>query len=122
MDNDTNKKLKNNQHGVDFVITSCKTKAAYTVKPKQKIKIDFDKLKDDQFKDKICIVLDNPIVLVLKINLDYEAFGTFEKISEEVIVHDYGDILFKTLKDTDKIIKVAQFIYSVSARFDLMNI
>lgn len=81
---------------MDYTIKPCKTKAAFSVKPKDKLKLNFEKLKQ-HFET----ILDNPIALVLKID------------QEEVVVHNYGDLLFKTLKNAEKITEIADKIYEV---------
>ncbi len=77
-----------------FDIKLCKTKAAWTVNPKKNIKIDLNKL-----KSKYKTLIDTPILVV--INAD----------GEEIIVHNYGEIMFKTLKDEKKIESLARKIY-----------
>ena len=78
---------------MEFTIEPCKTKAAYSAKPKKKCSLDFSKLKDFN------IVLETPIATVVKIE------------GEEIIVHKYGELKFKTLKDKEKIKKIAEKIF-----------
>jgi len=78
-----------------FEISPCKTKAAFKVVPKGKLKLDMGALKEE-----FDVLLDAGIVLVLKIE------------NEELTVHSYGEILFKTLKDEEKIRKISEKIYS----------
>nr|MBI4156568.1 HesA/MoeB/ThiF family protein [Candidatus Woesearchaeota archaeon] len=75
-----------------FDIKLCKTKGAYSVKLNKKIDIDFKKLKGYK------IIIETPILLVLKVG------------NEEIVVHKYGEIIFKKLKDEKKIIKIANEI------------
>ncbi|MBW3014921.1 hypothetical protein KY330_00705 [Candidatus Woesearchaeota archaeon] len=79
---------------IEYDIVPCKSKAAVSVKPLNQVKLDFNKLRK-QFE----ILLDNPIALVLKVGDD------------EVIVHNYGEMLFKTLKDEGLIRKIADKIF-----------
>ncbi len=82
-----NKKMK------QFIIEKCKTKATFTAKPIGNVKLNLDKIKK-MFKTRV----ETPIILVL----DCE---------DEVIVHNYGEIVFKTLTDTKKIERIASEIY-----------
>ena len=80
----------------DFTISLCKTKAAYEVKPKKRISLDLKKL-----KDKFEIIAETKIVFVVKSN-----------DSGEIVVHNHGELMFKELKDEEKIKKIALEIYS----------
>ena len=64
-----------------------------SVKPDKKIKLDLEKIKK-RFK----VLIDTPILLVI----DEQG---------EIIVHSYGELLFKTLRDEEKIRKIAEEIY-----------
>jgi len=77
-----------------FEIKKCKKKAAYTAKPKNNLKLDLDGL-----KNKFEVVFDSPLVLVLKID------------EEEVVVHKYGELIFKKCEDMDKMEKIAKKIF-----------
>ena len=77
-----------------FDIKLCKTRGAYSVKLNKKIDIDFKKLKGYK------IIIETPILVVLKVD------------NEEIIVHKYGEIIFKKLKDEKKIIKIANEIFN----------
>ena len=77
-----------------FDIKLCKTKGAYSVKFNKKIDIDFKKLKGYK------TIIETPILIVLNVD------------NEEVIVHKYGEIIFKKLKDEKKIIKIANEIFN----------
>ena len=79
---------------MDFEIKPCKTRATYSVKPKKNIKLDLSKL-----KDKFKIKAETPIAAVIEVE------------GEEVIVHRYGEIRFKTLKDENKIKRISEMIY-----------
>ncbi|MBW3013895.1 hypothetical protein KY335_01485, partial [Candidatus Woesearchaeota archaeon] len=73
-----------------------KTKAAFSSKPKKNISLNLKKIKE-RFKD---VIIDTPILLVIKVE------------KEEIVVHNYGEILFKTCKDMDKMKRIADQIYS----------
>jgi len=76
-----------------FDIKLCKTKGAYSVKLNKKVNLDFSLLKDFE------VVLETPVLVVLKVD------------NEEIVVHRYGEIIFKTLKDEDKIIEIAKKVF-----------
>ncbi len=78
----------------DFSIKLCKTKASYSVKPIKNLKLDLSKI-----KKKFNVTIETPILLVIK------------EDNEEIIIHDFGEIVFKTLKDEDKIRDIAMRIY-----------
>ncbi|MEA3430475.1 MAG: hypothetical protein U9R08_04335 [Nanoarchaeota archaeon] len=81
---------------MDYKIKPCKTKAAFSVKPDQKLRLDFNKI-----KERFEVILDNPIALVIKIK------------GVEIVVHDYGEMLFKTLKNVQQITEIVDEIYEV---------
>tara|TARA_Y100000034_G_scaffold43491_2_gene53049 strand:- start:233 stop:493 length:261 start_codon:yes stop_codon:yes gene_type:complete len=78
-----------------FTIEKCKTKAAYSAKPVQNIKLNLKKI-----KEKFETVLETPILLVIKVK------------GIEVIVHNYGELLFKNCEDKEKMEKIAERVYS----------
>ena len=82
---------------MDLEIKPCKTRATFSVKLKKNVKLDLSKLKD-RFK----IKAETPIASVI------------ETEGEEIIVHKYGEIRFKTLKDESKIKKIAEKIYEAA--------
>jgi len=84
---------------MDFEIKPCRTRATYSAKPRKNVRLDLSKLKDS-FKIKI----ETPVASVI------DADG------EEIIVHKYGEIKFKTCKDKDKIKKIAEEIYEKIAK------
>ncbi len=79
-----------------FILAKCKTKATYSAKLKQKGKLDLQKI-----KNKFTIVMETPILLVIKID------------SLEVIVHSHGELLFKNCTDTKLMEQLAEKIYCV---------
>ncbi len=83
----------------EFVVSECKTKSAYTAKPKKKMLLDIRKITKN-FET----VEDAVIIAVIKIK------------DEEIIVHDYGELLFKTLTEVDRIKEIAKEIYKVGKR------
>lgn len=85
---------EDSQKKVNYIIKKCKTKATYSVKFNRKI--DLKKIKRN-YK----IVLKTPILLVAEID------------GEEVIVHAYGEILFKRCRDYAKVEKIAEEIYDL---------
>ncbi len=82
---------------MEFEIKKCKKNAAYKVIPKKKVKLNLEKIKKS-FE----VMIDTPIALVIKRD-------------DEIIVKEYGELMFKTLTDIDKIRKIADEIYEVGA-------
>ena len=80
-----------------FEIKICKTKAAYAAKPKRHLKMNLEKL-----KNKYNIKADAGIVLIADID------------GEDVIIHSFGEILFKGCKDIKKMHRIAEDIYKVA--------
>jgi len=80
---------------MEFEITPCKTREKFKVRPKKNVRIDMDRLKA-KFKVKIY----TPVACI--INVD----------SEEIVVHRYGELRFKTLQDKEKIKKISAKIFS----------
>lgn len=78
-----------------FEIKECKTKGGYEVKPLKNIKLDFNKIKS-QFK----VIFDSPVALVIKEN-EYE-----------IVIHKYGELLFKNCTDKIIIEKIAKKVYA----------
>jgi len=84
---------------IEFTLEKCKTKAAYSAKLKKQQKLDLQKIKKT-FE----IVLETPILLVVKVG------------GVEVIVHGYGELLFKDCQETDLMRKIAERIYSAGLK------
>ena len=80
---------------MNFEIKLCKTRAAISVKPKNKINLNLNVIRK---KFKTCV--ETPILLVL----DLEG---------GIIIHKYGEIIFKKLKHEKKIRKIAERIYNL---------
>ncbi len=79
---------------MDFTIKKCKTRAAYSAKPLKNIKLDLARI-----KTKFPVVMETPILLVIKVD------------EVEIIVHSYGELIFKTTKNIDRLEKIAEKIY-----------
>ena len=81
---------------LSFTLTECKTKAAFSAKLQKPKKLDLSRI-----KRKFESILETPILLVIK----------EEEI--EVIVHSYGELLFKNCKDIQLMQKIARRIYEI---------
>jgi len=79
---------------VKYTLAKCKTKASYSAKLAQKGKLNLDAIKK-QFTVKV----DTPILLVISVD------------GVEVIVHGYGELLFKNSMDVELLEKLAKRIY-----------
>lgn len=77
----------------ELTVGECRTKKGWTVKPKCNIRLDLDAI-----KRKFRVVLDANVLLVI----DHEG---------EIIVHGYGELLFKELKDEKRIRNIANEIF-----------
>ena len=77
-----------------FEISECKTKVGISVKPNKNLKLDFKKI-----KEKFEVIFDSPVALVVRID------------GCEIIVHKYGELLFKNCKDKAKIEDIAKKVY-----------
>ena len=75
-----------------YRLEKCKTKAAYSAKLNKKISLE-------KIKEKFDLVLETPILLVIKV----------ENI--EIIVHSYGELLFKNCEDIELMKSIADRIY-----------
>ena len=79
---------------VKFTFGKCKTKATYSAKLLQKNKLDLNKI-----KNKYELVMETPILLVIKIN------------NIEIIVHQHGELLFKNCEDVKWMESIVEEIY-----------
>lgn len=79
---------------VDFSLGKCKTKATYSAKLHKQGKLNLDKI-----KKKFTVVLETPILVVISV------------AGIEVIVHGYGELLFKKCEDMDLMEKIAKQVY-----------
>jgi hypothetical protein len=80
---------------INFSLGKCKTKATYSAKLRQKGKLDLTKI-----AQKFTVLMETPILLVI------------EAREIEVIVHSYGELLFKKCEDVKLMEKIAKDIYS----------
>lgn len=81
---------------IDFTLGKCKTRAGFSAKLRHPDKLDLR-----QVKEKFTVVLDTPVLVVVKVH------------DIEVIVHSYGELLFKECEDMLLMEKIAQEIYEV---------
>ncbi len=70
-------------------VEKCKTKAAYSAK----VKVDLNKVKKN-FE----VILETPILVVIKVD------------GVEVVVHSYGELLFKKCDDIELMQRIAEKI------------
>ncbi|HLD79907.1 MAG TPA: hypothetical protein VJA18_05075 [Candidatus Nanoarchaeia archaeon] len=84
---------------IEFTVEKCKTKTAYSAKLKKQQKLDLQKI-----KQKFSVVLETPILLVVSVE------------GVEIIVHGYGELLFKKCDDLDLMEKIAQKIYEAGLK------
>ncbi len=84
---------------IDFTLEKCKTKAAYSAKLKKQQQLDLQKI-----KRKFETVLETPILLVLLVE------------GIEIVVHGYGELLFKKSQDVDLMKRIAEEIYGTGLR------
>jgi adenylyltransferase/sulfurtransferase len=85
----------------EFTVQKCKTRAGWSARPKSQVKLDLNAI-----KKKFSVILDTPILIVVR----------KEGIPGDMIIHNYGEILFKELSDEKKIRKIAEEIYSTGKR------
>lgn len=79
---------------INFTLEKCKTRTAYSAKLKKQQRLDLQKI-----REKFETVLETPILLVVKTE------------GVEIIVHGYGELLFKKCEDVDLMRKIAEKIY-----------
>ncbi len=84
---------------IKFSLGKCKTKAAYSAKL-----LHAQKLNLAAIKEKFSILLATPILLVIKVD------------NVEIIVHGYGELLFKDCSDIPLMEKIAQEVYQVGLK------
>ncbi|MBW2964372.1 HesA/MoeB/ThiF family protein [Candidatus Woesearchaeota archaeon] len=77
----------------DLTVKECKTKKGWTVRPKRNVKLNLGEI-----KKRFRVVMDANVLLVL----DHEG---------EIVVHGYGELLFKDLKDEKRIREIAEDIF-----------
>ena len=81
---------------IEFSIAKCKSKAAFSAKLRQRASLDLAKI-----KKKFEIILDTPILLVIKVK------------DVEIIVHGHGELLFKQSAPMDILEEIAKEVYAV---------
>lgn len=79
---------------ISFSLMKCKTKAGYSAKLKTQQKLNLEAI-----KKKFKVVLETPILLVIEVK------------GMEVIIHGYGELLFKESHDSSVMEKIVQEIY-----------
>ncbi len=77
-----------------YTIEYCDSKATMSAKPKEDMNLNLEKIKET-----FNVKADAGIVTVIELD------------DEEVVVHDYGELLFKTEDDEDKLREIADKIY-----------
>lgn len=82
-----------------FTLGKCKTRAAYSAKLKNPAKLNLKKI-----KEKFKVVLETPILVVIK------------EEGIEVIVHGYGELLFKKCEDIQLMEDISERIYGVGLK------
>ena len=80
-----------------FTLKLCKTKSAYSVKPFRNVRLNLNEIKD-MYEP----IIETPLLLIVKIK------------KYEVIVHNYGELIFKDLKNEAMIKKIAKEIYTLA--------
>ena len=82
-----------------FKISECKTKSSFITKPNKRMNLNIKNIVKE-FET----IQDAGIIAVITVD------------KEEIIVHDYGELLFKTWTDTNKIRNVARKIYELGLK------
>jgi len=80
----------------EFTFEKCKTKGAYSAKLKNHTKLDLKLL-----KGKFEIISITPVLYLIKVD------------NYDIVVHGYGEILFKEGTNVDEMKAIAKRIYSV---------
>ena len=79
-----------------YEVRPCKTGAAYKTFPNKILKVNLDEVRKN-----FDVVLDTPLLVVVKVE------------NEEVIVHGFGELVFKTLRNEDKVKEISEQIYNL---------
>ncbi len=79
---------------IEFKVSKCKDKAGYSAKPVKNLELDLWRV-----KKKFVTILETPLVIVVDCD-------------GEIVVHKFGELLFKTLTDEKKINEIAKQIYA----------
>ena len=83
------------ENNVQFTLSKCTTRAGYSAKPSKNMKLNLSRI-----KEKFTTLIETPIVLVIKEN------------DIEIVVHEYGELLFKSGTDEELMNKIAKKVYS----------
>lgn len=83
---------------IDFDVRPCITGAALSAVPKREVMLDFSAVKRN-FE----VVIDAKLLIIIRVQ------------GEEIIVHSNGELKFKTLKDKERIRRIAELVYSKAA-------
>jgi len=79
---------------IEFTLGKCKTRAAYSAKLRKQGVLDLKRI-----ARKFIVVLETPIVLVITVS------------GIEVIVHQYGELVFKKCEDMELMERIASEVY-----------
>lgn len=90
-------KIKTEKKQELFTITKCKTKAAYSAKINKKLNLK-------KIQENFNTIVNTPILLILK------------EDNHEIIVHNYGELLFKDLTDEKIIKEISNKIFKVGLK------
>ena len=81
-----------------FILSKCKTKAAFSTRlKKQQYKLDLKAL-IKEFE----VVIETSVVVVIRVD------------GIELTAHNYGELLFRNCEDTDKLLKIAEKVYGIA--------
>lgn len=86
--------LRSTPQAISFTVERCKTKAGYSARLSREMKLDLDAV-----AGKFKVLLRTPLLLVLNTE------------EGEVIVHGYGELLFKEGRELTAMKKIAAEIY-----------
>lgn len=81
---------------IEFTLGKCKTRAAYSAKLRKQGVLDLKRI-----ARKFIVVLETPIVLVITVS------------GIEVIVHQYGELVFKKCEDMELMERIASEVYEM---------
>ncbi len=82
-------------NGFSFSVAKCSTRAAYSARPSKQVRLDLSAIRKD-FET----VVETPIVVVIR------------EQGVEVVVHQYGELVFKRCDDVEKMKEIAEKIYA----------
>ncbi len=83
----------------DYRIEWCDSKAAMSAKPETDMDLDMESLEEN-----------------FDLKADADIVAVIEADGEEVVVHDYGELLFKEEENEDRLKELAEKIYSAARR------